>query len=95
MSQSCTHMKCVVSEKSFEIMFHVIRDYNGAVRILVKSNLCTFLAMLKSCVCAINVLNSFPIPFNHFDNNISIDTATPPCEDSVQEYQRVKAVCKD
>ena len=35
--------------------FHVIRDFNEAVRILVISNLCTFLAILGSCVRVLNI----------------------------------------
>ena len=42
-----------------EIMFHVIRDYNGAVLILMKSNLCTFLAVLGCCVYTFDIVSSF------------------------------------
>ena len=39
---------------------------------LVKSNLCTFLALTGSYICAINIWNSFPFPIIFYDNNTSI-----------------------
>ena len=47
-----------------EVIFSVIRGYNGTVRILVISNLCTYLAIIWSSPCAINIWNSFPFTFN-------------------------------
>ena len=72
-----------------EIMFHVIRDYNGAVQILVKSDLCTFLAILGSCVCSINIWNSFSIHLNHFDNNSNTSAIKSVHKISYQKGKRL------
>ena len=57
-----------------EIIFRVIRGYNGIFRIFVISNLCTYLANIGSSICAINIWNSFAIAFKLLDNDYNIPT---------------------
>ena len=47
---------------------------NQDVPILLKSNLCTYLAIMVCFLWAINFWNTFPIAFNHFDNDYNILT---------------------
>ena len=51
---SRAHIKCTYLAAN-EIVFRVMRGYNGTVRILVISNLYTYLAIVGSSICAINI----------------------------------------
>ena len=61
-----------------EIIFCIIRGYNGTFQIFVISNLCTYLAIIGSSICAINIWNSFPIVFNLLDNDYNFPRLFSP-----------------
>ena len=57
-----------------EIIFRVIRGYGGTFLTFVISNLYMYLAIIGSCICAINIWNSSRITFNLLDNDCNIPT---------------------
>ena len=69
---NCVHIWSTYSVKihlaANEIIFRVIRGYNGTFHIFVISNLYTYLATIGSSICAINSWNSFPIAFDLLHN---------------------------
>ena len=74
-----------------EIIFRVIRGYNGTVRKLLISNLCTYLTIIGRSICAINIWNSFPIAFNRLDNDYNIPTIKNVHKTSYQKGKRLFA----
>ena len=73
-----------------EIIFRVIRGYKRTVRILVISNLCTYLAIIWSFICAINIWNSFTIAFNLLDKDYNIPTIKNVHKISYQKGKRLR-----
>ena len=71
-----------------EIIFRVIRAYNGTVGILVISILCTYLAIIENCICDINIWNSFPVVFNLLDNDYNNQTTKNVHKISYQKGKR-------